>query len=412
MPSADGRATGIAITAGFRGPNDPPILHSSFERERSVDLQTFSLRREQDAHTIADVSGDTTLIILFGDPEIATAAPLIAALRGRFPAAILIGCSSAGEIVGDSILDHTVSGDLIGFAGTTLRATSASVDTPEASFAAGTAVAQALAAPDLRGILVLSDGLHVNGSELVRGINAVLPPEVPVTGGLAGDGDRFQQTWGISDGHPVSGVVSAVGFYGDAIRLGHGSKGGWDIFGQERVVTRSAGNVLFELDGRPALALYKQYLGELAAGLPSTALLFPLAVRIDDDPDKQIVRTILGIDEAAQSLTFAGDVPQGSRAQLMRADFDRLIGSAGDAAVLACPGGAASVLSVAISCVGRRLILGERCEEELEAALEFLSSGTQQIGFYSYGEIAPFAAGQCDFHSQTLTLTTITELAA
>jgi hypothetical protein len=259
---------------------------------------------------------------------------------------------------------------------------------------------------------VLSDGLQVNGSQLVRGLNDVLPTGVVVTGGLAGDGARFQATWNLHEGRPVQGIVGAVGFYGDAIRVGHGSKGGWDIFGPERRVTRSAANVLFELDGKPALRLYKEYLGDRAAGLPATGLLFPLALRDGVGDDKRLVRTILAVDEATQSMTFAGDIPEGSLVQLMRANFDRLIeGAEAAGQVSAASTGASrgSMLSIAISCVGRRLVLGERSEEEVEAALAALPSGTEQVGFYSYGEISPYAMGTCDLHNQTMTLTTLSE---
>jgi len=251
----------------------------------------------------------------------------------------------------------------------------------------------------------------VNGTELVRGLSSVLPSSVVVTGGLAGDGDRFVRTWVIVDGMPRSGFASAVGFYGEQIRIGHGSKGGWDIFGPERIVTRSKGNELYELDGRPALELYKEYLGERASGLPATGLLFPLALRSDPSRSEQIVRTILAVDEDQQSMTFAGDIPQGSRAQLMKANFDRLVEGAFAAALMTKDGDGRSEpkLAIAISCVGRRLVLGERAEEEVEATLEALPKGTQQIGFYSYGEISPVANGRCDLHNQTMTLTVISE---
>jgi len=191
--------------------------------------------------------------------------------------------------------------------------------------------------------------------------------------------------------------------------VGHGSKGGWDSFGPERRVTRSQGNILFELDGKPALELYKGYLGERASGLPATALLFPLALRMAEGEQRQLVRTVLAVDEAAQSLTFAGDIPQGSLAQLMRANFDRLIDGAQEAAERIGAQGGGPALSIAISCVGRRLVLGERTEEEVEATLHALPEGTQQVGFYSYGEIGPFASGTCDLHNQTMTLTVLQE---
>jgi hypothetical protein len=179
-------------------------------------------------------------------------------------------------------------------------------------------------------------------------------------------------------------------------------------------VTKSDGNILYELDGRPALQLYKEYLGDRASGLPATGLLFPLAIRSSNTDGKVLVRTILAVDEAAQSMTFAGDLPEGVLAQLMRANFDRLIQGASEAATLTLhnqeqAGASSPTLSIAISCVGRRLVLGERTEEEIEATLDILPNGSSQVGFYSYGEISPYASGACDLHNQTMTLTTITE---
>jgi hypothetical protein len=192
--------------------------------------------------------------------------------------------------------------------------------------------------------------------------------------------------------------------------MSHGSRGGWDAFGPERRVTRSIANVLFELDGRPALTLYKQYLGELAGGLPANGLRFPLAIRSAERPD-QIVRTILGVNESDQSIVFAGDIPQGCLAQLMRANCDRLISGASDAAELAAAGHASrgELLALAISCVGRRLVLGERVEEETEATLHRLPQNTHQVGFYSYGEISRLPTGLCDLHNQTMTITSLGE---
>jgi hypothetical protein len=300
---------------------------------------------------------------------------------------------------------------VVRFEHSTVRTTSANVQGPDDSFAAGTQIGRALLAPQLRGILLLSDGLHVNGSELVRGINSVIEGRAVITGGLAGDGSQFKRTWVVHEGAPASGLIAAAGFYGDKLYIGHGSKGGWDIFGPERKVTRSVGNVLYELDGKPALQLYKEYLGERARELPATALLFPLALRATDASEKKLVRTVLAVSEQDQSMTFAGDIPQGALAQLMRANFDRLVQGASDAALMTLKTShCGAALSVAISCVGRRLVLGERIEEETEATLDALPRDTAQIGFYSYGEISPYADGTCDLHNQTMTLTTFEEI--
>jgi len=357
------------------------------------------------------LDSDRTLVIVFGAPEFADAPEPIREVVRAYPSSHIVGCSTAGEIFGTKISDHSLSVAVVRFDHGSVASAIAPVRSAEESYTAGQSLASQLEGPSLRGVLVLSDGLNVNGSELVRGLNSVLPESVVVTGGLAGDGDRFQRTWLIRDGAPDSGFVSATGLYGDSIGIHHGSKGGWDIFGPERVITRSDGNVLYELDGKPALQLYKEYLGDRAAGLPATALLFPLAIRPSATEKETLVRTILAVNEDDNSMTFAGDVPQDSLAQLMRANFDRLIEGASGAALMTRNGHdvLGETLAIAISCIGRRLVLGERAEEEVEATSDVLSEGTKQIGFYSYGELSPLANGRCDLHNQTMTLTTITE---
>ncbi|MGC3973057.1 MAG: FIST N-terminal domain-containing protein [Nitrospira sp.] len=364
---------------------------------------------------LAALDSENSLLLLFGTSRLIDRPELSQQVMAACPRSHVMGCSTAGEIHGAEISDGSLVVAAVRFEKTRLLTTHAAVHGPKDSYAAGRAIAATLHQPALRGLLVLSDGLTVNGSELVKGLNDTLGGAVIVTGGLAGDGTDFKQTWVIKDRAPQSGYATAIGFYGDQIRLGHGSKGGWDKFGPERRVTKSEGNILYELDGRPALQLYKEYLGDRAAGLPATGLLFPLAIRSSNTDGKVLVRTILAVDEAAQSMTFAGDLPEGVLAQLMRANFDRLVQGASEAAALtlACATRAAScspTLSIAISCVGRRLVLGERTEEEIEATLDVLPSGSRQVGFYSYGEISPYDSGVCDLHNQTMTLTTITEL--
>lgn len=378
-----------------------------------LDTVTYPASHQTPVGSVPLKDPSRTLVILFGPSHLLEAPGPVQTVLTAYAGAAAVGCSSSGEIFGTRVQDDTLVVGLLQFDSTTVRTAAARVTDPGHSFEAARTLAQQLMAPLLRGVLVLSDGLGVNGSELIRGLNSVFPANVVVTGGLAGDGDRFKRTWVLHGGRPVAGHVTAVGFYGSAVRLTHGSKGGWDLFGPERLITRSQGNVLYELNRKPALHLYKEYLGDLASGLPGAALHFPLAIRHTQQDAKRLVRTILAIDEAAQSLTFAGDMPEGAYAQFMRANFDRLIQGASDAATVAAEPGTASssTLSIAISCVGRRIVLGERTEEEVEAVFDVLPTGAQQIGFYSYGEISPYSTGHCDLHNQTMTLTTISEAA-
>jgi hypothetical protein len=374
-------------------------------------LETISFYEETgwSVATFPPLDSPQTLVLVFGGAGFVEGPGPIADLAKAYPQSKVVGCSSSGEIHGAHVADGSLSVAILRFEKATLRVAEAAVVSGVSSVEPGEAIAGALAGPDLRAIFVLSDGLSVNGTELLRGIHRTVPASVVVTGGLAGDGSRFKRTWVLVGGKPTPGWVVGVGIYGDDVGVSHGSRGGWDVFGPERLVTRSEGNVLYELDGQPALALYKTYLGDRAAGLPATALLFPLAMRSNDGTNT-LVRTILSVDETNQTMTFAGDVPQESIVQLMRANFDRLVEGASQASHAADRESSGDNLSIAISCVGRRLVLGERVEEEVEAAFEAVPEGGKLVGFYSYGEISPFAPGQCGvLHNQTMTLTRLWE---
>jgi hypothetical protein len=362
-------------------------------------------------------SSETTLptgskahwVLLFGSAEKLESGPAIDAVFATHPEAHIIGCTTAGEIAGRGLYDDTLIVTEVELERSTVRSAEVLIESALDSYNAGVELSRKLLGPELAHVFVLSDGLHVNGSELARGLRAGLPEEVVITGGLAGDGSRFGRTVVRLGRNVGEKRIAAIGIYGTQMRVGYGSVGGWDPYGPDRKVTRSAGNVLFELDGQPALDLYKKYLGDQAAQLPSSGLLFPLRVRVG--AEAEVVRTILAIDEEKKSLTFAGDVPEGSTARLMKANFDRLIDGAASAASACLEiGKSTTELAVLISCVGRRLVLQQRTEEELESVSEIVGPNAVSTGFYSYGELSPVMTGKaCELHNQTMTVTTFSE---
>ena len=351
------------------------------------------------------------LVLLFGSPDCLRQTAWQNDIKSAYPNAHLLGCSTAGEICGTEVTDETLVATAISFEHTRLHGMSLKHSDVGDSYQAGERLAKSLPPESLVHVLVISDGQHVNGSELVAGLIQHLPKGVTLTGGLAGDGDRFQETLVLWDGPPESNTIAVVGLYGDRIKVGFGSLGGWDAFGPERLVTRSDGNILYELDDQPALELYKKYLGEYAKDLPASGLLFPLSLKIGEG--ESVVRTILGVNEAELSLTFAGDMPQGARTRLMKANFDRLIDGAVGAAQTSYQaiGNVSPELALLISCVGRKLVLKQRIEEEVEGVQDVLGSNTALAGFYSYGEISPFTPlARCELHNQTMTITTLSEV--
>jgi hypothetical protein len=289
-----------------------------------------------------------------------------------------------------------------------VTAVQASLADAGSAFELGRRLGQRLAGErELAHVFILSDGLAVNGSELVRGLVATLPVGVGLSGGLAGDGAAMKETVVCHQGRLSGGTVTALGFSGPLL-VGLGSVGGWDAFGPARLVTRARDHVLFELDGEPALDLYRRYLGPHAAGLPTSGLLFPLLVQLPGVA-QPVARTLLGIDEAQGSLSFAGDIPQGATAQLTRANVERLVNGA-TAAAEASRRTRAPELALLVSCVGRKLVMKQRVEEEVEAVAEVLGATVPMAGFYAYGELAPHVTGgTCRLHNQTMTVTTLSE---
>lgn len=350
---------------------------------------------------------DAELVLVFGHKSALADPVRMREVRQAYPKAHIVGGSTAGEIAGTHVLDGTLVTTAVHFEKSTLDTAAIDLEPGETSRQAGERLARKLPREGLVHVFVVSDGQHVNGSDLARGMAQGLPHGVAVTGGLAGDGADFHSTLTVSDAGVREGRLTALGLYGPRLQVGYGSLGGWDPFGPHRVITRSEGNVLYQLDGQPALPLYKRYLGDQAAGLPATGLLFPLAVQLPSGVE--VTRTILGVNEKDQSLTFAGDVPQGSVARLMKANFDRLVDGAHGAAEGARIRGGAE-LAILISCIGRKLVLKSRIEEELEAVQDVLGRQAAMAGFYSYGEICPSAPNaNCELHNQTMTITTLRE---
>lgn len=351
------------------------------------------------------------VFFLFVSPEFPNIQNFINELHKKFTNTLLIGCSTAGEILGNEVLDKTLVLTAVKFEKTTLKLVKADLEDAEMnSFKTGEKISKSLEQKDLRHIFVLSEGLEINGVELVNGLHHNLCKSISITGGLAASSPNFRNTFVIHNNEIASKKVVALGLYGKDLKVGFGSKGGWDSFGIERLVTKSEKNVLYELDGKPALDLYKSYLGDKAKDLPGSGILFPLSLR-DKNESRPVVRTVRDINEVNKSVTFGGNIPEGAYVRLMKANVDRIINGAEESAII-CRNSMENEqqLAILISCIGRRVVLKQLVEEEVEAVNEQLGEKITTTGFYSYGEIAPFDKfSACELHNQTMTITTFSE---
>lgn len=354
---------------------------------------------------------NASCVLVFGDIAYFKDADFSAKLLSAYPGAAILGCSTAGEISNAGVNDGSCVLTAIQFDSTTTRLVSSRLSNMNDSQAAGVRIAQALKTNDLKSVLLYGPGTNINGSAVVRGLESVLGADVPVLGGLAGDGGLFDTTYTLGDQGVLPDAVVALGLYGDQLVYAHGSFGGWEPFGPARKVSRCDGNILYELDGEPALAVYERYLGGYAKDLPASGLLFPLDMLTKDQEKNGLIRTILGVDKNAGSLILAGEIDPDGYLRLMHTSTNGLVNGAQTAAeMIQLADKPEQVLAILVSCVGRKLVMGDRVDEEVEAVSEVLGEHATLTGFYSYGEIGPYLpANACRLHNQTMTIVAIGE---
>ncbi len=353
-----------------------------------------------------------SLVLVFGSVKRFGESKLQATLKARYPAAQIIGCSTSGEITAAGVFDDSLQITAILWEKTVQRVTHTKMTGMQNSYETAAGLARQLKADSLKAVLVYSDGLNVNGSELLEGFKSVLG-EIPVMGGMAGDGFNFSKTVQLFNETVSDGLVIAVGLYGNNLIAATGVGRGWKPYGPPRKVTKSEKNVVLELDDKPALPLYKMYIGEHASkSLPGSGLNFPFAIIEEGRRDIEKIRTVLSIDNANNSLTFAGNVEEGGTVRFCQATHDRLVDGAGDAAHLVADHTSTGQtgLAVCVSCVGRKGVMAAQVADEIKLVHQILGAQTALTGFYSYGEFAPRPdTSDSVLHNQTMTIGYLSE---
>nr|WP_315485724.1 FIST N-terminal domain-containing protein [uncultured Undibacterium sp.] len=367
-----------------------------------------------DIDKLADLASfNPQLVLVFGYTEHFANPILAASLEKYFPDAQRVGCSTAGEIVGSGVLSHTTVVSAIRFNSTTFKVATAAIEGMENSFNAGKLLAEQLQNGDPQAVIVFGQGVDINGSAMIEGMVDRLGKTLPITGGLAGDDGAFNKTYTLSNAGVSTSSIVGISFSGEKLVFSHGSFGGWKPFGPTRKVTRCVDNILYELDGEPALAVYKRYLGEYAKDLPGSGLLFPFEMLSDARESLGQIRTILGINEDDGSLILAGVINPEGYLRLMHAHTNDLVDGAeiaANATVDSVTQTDGQALGLLVSCVGRKLVMGGRVDEEVEAVQDILGEHTVVCGFYSNGEICPgYQLKACSLHNQTMTITYLAE---
>lgn len=351
------------------------------------------------------------LVLVFGNRYLLENPEIIKDLRKEFPYEDIVFGSTAGEIICCNVNDKSISVTAIEFEKSSFVVERENIlDYGKNAKDLGEKLYNKIPKENLKHLFVLSEGSFVNGSSLINGLENNIDSKISITGGMCGDDARFEKTLASYKEDPKEGEVILIGFYGDSLDISYSSFGGWIPFGPERVITKAEGNILYEIDGQPALDLYKKYLGEKSNELPQASLLYPLNVT-PDGKKEPVVRTILNINNDDQSMILAGDAPVNSRVQLMMASVDGIAQGAHTAAKIAMATRSSKPeLALLVSCIGRKLVMNQRVEEEVEQVREVIGERVPMAGFYSYGEMAPFnGSTSCELHNQTMTLTLISE---
>lgn len=377
-------------------------------------MKTLQLRKQKgkDWEYVSEkIELNKPLVLVFGNRYLLENEDIYTQLRSQFPNGHLVFGSTSGDITANYVDDESITATAIEFEKSNFEIKTSNVlHTDLDSFKTGKDLVNQFTKKGLKHIFVVADGSFINGSQLTKGLNAATNHNLLITGGLCGDAARFQKTVASYNENPKPGEIVAIGFYGDTFEASFAIHGGWTPFGPERIVTKSDSNVLYELDNLPALDLYKKYLGDKSKELPGAALLYPLNVKSENE-EQSFVRTILNIDEEKNTMILAGDIPENSKVQLMMTNVDNIASASELAAKQALAKQKKQPqLALLVSCIGRKLVLDQRVEEEIEEVVSVVGKNTTICGFYSYGEIAPFNLEvNCQLHNQTMTITLINE---
>lgn len=351
-----------------------------------------------------DMDSPKTIVLIFGNDE-----QRVQEVIKAFPKSHIAGSSTFGEIYGGHVYDKTVSVSVIKFSDVKIKSVEVPFTDYAESYNTGVKVFQELNEDKLSGILVFTKGLVFNGDQFAKGINSKNNKNVLIGGGMAGD-PEVKDTWVISKQGKRTQAVVAVGFYGDNFQMMISTESGITPLGVERTVTKSDKNILYEVNHKPALEFYREFLGDNFKDLTKSAIQYPIAVSKDYKISQaELVRTPYTINEKDQSVTFTGEVPEGLQIRLMMAGSENMVSGSEKAAqdtktrIKKAKGDPAFVLLV--SCASRKMVMGEFTEEEIDMVQTVLGQKDYTIsGYYAFGEIVSAQGGTCVLQNQTINL--------
>jgi len=355
-----------------------------------------------------------TLIVVFAKCENPAQWEPLSELIAAYPKSKIIGCSSNTVINDGSLLEDSTSVGIIRFRDAELRIAQAKIGDFDDSRTAGLLIGAELHDIDLNGVLLFSDGETSDATAIVRGLQETLPPEITIAGGLSGGANAEVSVtpWVLIDGKICAMSACAVGLIGPTVEVVPATGGGWRQIGKDCICTQSYHRTLFELGGRRADDVYREFIHKhTGEGESFECVDYPLAIGTDG-LEMQIVRDVVEIDDDKGALVLAGDIPENAVVRVMHSNADDILDGVDEAverlrSKMILP--KSNALCICISCMGRKVVMGERTAEEPRLVKEKLGSKISHAGFYAFGEISTTTSGSPYVHNHTITLVMIRE---
>lgn len=345
-------------------------------------------------------------------------------LKGRVP---IVGCSSVAIISHQGIFKHGLVVMLLELPTNAYFNVACVRDIKEkTALSAGRELGHKLLSGfhDMRRDLsvIFSDGLMDEGSNLIYGLQERLGKSFPLVGASASDNMRFLKTYLYFNEELLTD--SAVGIlWGGKLNFGLGIQHGWKPLGKPRIITKSEGNIIHEIDGEPGVKIYEEYLArdlaELQKEIRRISILYPIGIYLPGEQE-YLLRNILSIENNG-SLRLQGNAIEGSTIRLMIGTKESCLNATRQALNEAKKILFAPIVDITKSeiknfvfvfdSVSRYMLLRKEANQELEIIKEGFSKETPIIGCYTYGEQAPLKAisyqGQAYFHNQTIAMLNI-----
>ena len=248
--------------------------------------------------------------------------------------------------------------------------------------------------------ILFSDVLKTNGETVMEQITMLTEGKLPIVGGISADSWRFDECKQFFN-NISSATISPFLLLAGEFDFSVGMDSGWEPIGEIGTVTKSEGNVLYEINHKPALEFYRDILGENT----KPTLELPIALYDEFGSFRFMRTTFENYDRNTGAVTYLGNVPMNYKVRITMVNRESILAGAKssiDQAIRTFPPNELPVIALCFTCSARRVLLGTRTIEESQIVREKIGDRIKFSGFYTYGEFCPISTKLFnEFHNET-----------